>query len=203
MLNYIKGKITEITADQVVIFECGGIGYEIISDSELINQETDKEIKIYVIMIPGEDEFRLYGFLTRTKRSLFKLLRTVSGLGSKSAMKIVSSVSAEDISQAILTGNIVYLKGLPGVGNKTAERIVLELRNKISELAVHTSSTTEESNSVDIDLFSNALEGLTVLGYPETLSKNILRDILAEKEQEWKVETLIKSALKRFLELQH
>jgi len=198
MIKYLKGKIVDKNQDQIVIAECNNIGYEIIADNDLYNTVSDENIIIYVIMIPGEDEFRLYGFLKKSKRSLFRMLRSVSGLGSKSAMKIISAANTEELTEAIITGNVDFLKSLPGIGKKTAERLILELKSKISEIAPSTGETVSDTKNMDIELFTNTLEGLTALGYPESTSRKLLRDILKEN-QDWTVETLIKAALKRFL----
>src|SRR6056297_3637481 len=100
MINYIKGIITHREDDNKVVIENAGIGYEIQADMDLYNSAAD-EVTAYVMMVPGEDEFRLYGFSTREKRRLFNLLRSVSGLGSKTAVRILSGVDSTELLHAI------------------------------------------------------------------------------------------------------
>jgi len=202
MINFIRGKIVEKLENQVVVFENNGVGFEIISDSELFSFQEQLETIAYVILVPGDDEFRLYGFLSPQKRKFFKLLRSVSGLGSKPAIKILSAADPLELSQAIITGNTTYLVKLPGIGKKTAERIILELKSKIQDMVPSLGISLGNDSGVKFELFQNALEGLESLGYPSNKAREVLKSLMKEKKG-WSVEDLIKSSLKIFLEMQH
>src|SRR6056297_2305693 len=162
MYNYLKGIITSKAEENRIVLEVNNVGYEIYSDNELYNCE-EEICKAYVILVPGEDEFRLYGFKTEEKRRLFNLLRGVSGLGSKSVIRILASAESVEIVEAISFNDTTFLKSLPGVGKKTAERLVLELKSKMKDFSEHLSGL-ETPQNVDkiknLNIFQEALEGL-------------------------------------------
>ncbi|MEA1885326.1 MAG: Holliday junction branch migration protein RuvA [Thermotogota bacterium] len=202
MFNYLKGIITEKAEDNRIVLEVNNIGYEIYSDNELYNCE-DEICKACVVLVPGEDEFRLYGFKTEEKRKLFNLLRSVSGLGSKSVIKILSSAESLEIIEAISFNDTAFLKSLPGVGKKTAERLVLELKSKMKDISenLKIEETKENEDKIkNLKLFQEALEGLEVLGYSSGKSRQVLRELM-EKKEDYTVQKLIKDALKKFLEI--
>jgi len=202
MFNYLKGKITAKSEDNRIILEVNNIGYDIYSENELYNCE-DEICKAYVVMVPGEDEFRLYGFKTEEKRKLFNLLRSVSGLGSKSVIKILASAESVEILEAISFNDTTFLKSLPGVGKKTAERIVLELKSKMKEFSENFDDKGTQENEEKIrnlKLFQESLEGLEALGYSSGKSRQVLRELM-EKRDDYTVQQLIKAALKKFLEM--
>ena len=202
MYNYLKGRITEKGEDNRIVLEVNNIGYELYSDNELYHCE-EELCKAYVVMVPGEDEFRMYGFKTDEKRKLFNLLRGVSGLGSKSVIRILASAESVEMVEAISFNDTDFLKSLPGIGKKTAERIVLELKSKMkdfSENIIITESTQNEEKIKNLKLFQEALEGLEALGYSTMNSRKVLRELI-EKKDDYTVQQLIKDALKRFLEM--
>jgi Holliday junction DNA helicase RuvA len=202
MYNYLKGIITAKAEDNRIVLEVNNVGYEIYSDNELYNCE-DENCKAYVVLVPGEDEFRLYGFKTEEKRKLFNLLRSVSGLGSKSVIKILSSAESVEIIEAISFNDTAFLKSLPGVGKKTAERLVLELKSKMKDISenLKIEETKENEGKIkNIKLFQEAFEGLEALGYSSGKSRQVLRELMGKKE-DYTVQQLIKDALKKFLEM--
>src|SRR6056297_2720581 len=202
MYNYLKGIITSKAEENRIVLEVNNVGFEIYSDNELYNCE-DEICKAYVVLVPGEDEFRLYGFKTEEKRKLFNLLRSVSGLGSKSVIKILSSAESVEIIEAISFNDTAFLKSLPGVGKKTAERIVLELKSKMKDFSETISSSQIEQNEEKIKnlkLFQESLEGLEALGYSASKARQVLREMM-EKRDDYTVQQLIKDALKKFLEM--
>ncbi len=202
MYNYLKGIVTAKNEDNRIVLEVNNIGYDLYTDNELYNCE-DEHCKAYVVMVPGEDEFRLYGFKTEEKRKLFNLLRSVSGLGSKSVIKILSSAESVEIIEAISFNDTAFLKSLPGVGKKTAERLVLELKSKMKDISENLKIEKTEENEVKIKnlkLFQESLEGLEALGYSSGKSRQVLRELM-EKKEDYTVQQLIKDALKKFLEM--
>jgi len=202
MVNYLKGRIAEKGEDNRIVLEVNNIGYELYTDNELYHCE-DEPCKAFVVMIPGEDEFRLYGFKTQEKRKLFNLLRGVSGLGSKSVIRILASAESVEIVEAISFNDTTFLKSLPGVGKKTAERICLELKSKMKDFSEHLKGL-ETPQNVDkiknLNIFQEALEGLEALGYSASKSRQVLRELM-EKKEDYTVQQLIKDALKKFLEM--
>src|SRR6056297_2975818 len=201
MYNYLKGRITAKAEDNRIVLEVNNIGYDLYTDNELYNCE-EEICKAYVVLVPGEDEFRLYGFKNEEKRKLFNLLRSVSGLGSKSVIKILSSAESVEIIEAISFNDTAFLKSLPGVGKKTAERIVLELKSKMKHFSESLNIEEKEGNEdkiKNLKLFQEALEGLEALGYSPGKSRQVLRELM-EKREDYTVQQLIKDALKRFLE---
>jgi Holliday junction DNA helicase RuvA len=202
MFNYLKGQITEKEDDNKITIEVNDIGYDLIADNDLYNSNSET-VKAYVTMIPGEDEFRLYGFVNKTNKKIFNLLRSVSGLGSKTAIKILSVADPIELIEAITYNNTEFLKKLPGIGKKTAERLILELKSKMKDLAGDENllaNNKQEGKMTTLSVFQESLEGLTALGYPSGKSRIILKDLLSQKE-DYTVQLLIKEALKKFLEM--
>ncbi len=202
MFNYLKGKITAREPDNRIVLEVNNIGYELYTDNELYLCE-DEICKAYVVLVPSEEEFRLYGFKSDEKRRLFNLLRSVSGLGSKSVIKVLASAQSVEIIEAITFNDVAFLKSLPGIGKKTAERLVLELKSKMKEFSENLSETEtvqSEEKIKNLKLFQEASEGLEALGYSMSQSRQILRELM-EKRDDYSVQQLIKDALKRFLEM--
>jgi len=202
MLNYLKGRITTKAEDNRIVMEVNNIGYELFADNELYNCE-EEVCKAFVVLVPGEDEFRLYGFKTDEKRRLFNLLRSVSGLGSKSVIKILATAESVEMVEAISYNDITFLKSLPGVGKKTAERIVLELKSKMkdfSERLAYEETPVKDEKIKHLKLFQESLEGLEALGYSSAKSRQVLRELM-EKKEHYTVQQLIKDALKKFLQM--
>lgn len=202
MFNYLKGRITAKGKENRIVLEVNNIGYELYSDSELYNCE-EEVCKAYVVLVPGEDEFRLYGFKTEEKRKLFNMLRSVSGLGSKSVIKILASAESVEIVEAISYNDTTFLKSLPGVGKKTAERIVLELKSKMKDFSESLRIDERNDNEdkiKNLKLFQEALEGLEALGYSAGRSRQVLRELM-ENRDDYTVQQLIKDALKKYLEM--
>lgn len=202
MYNYLKGSIVSKLEDSKIVMEVHDIGYEIYTDNELYNC-SEEIVKAYVILVPSDDEFRLYGFKTEEKRRLFNVLRGVSGLGSKSVIRILSAAEPLEIIEAISFNDTTFLKTLPGVGKKTAERLVLELKTKMKDFSdqLKTDDLSENEDKIrNLKLFQESLEALEALGYSPSKTRQILHELI-EKKADYNVQGLIKDALKRFLEL--
>ncbi len=134
MIHYIKGKITE-TMPGMVIIENGGIGYEVsVPLGDKAFMAGDEEVTIYTTMQVKEDDISLYGFSDRTALTMFNLLVTVSGVGGKGAMSILSALTPAELQRAVITGNSKAIQSANGIGKKIADRIVLELRDKMEKM---------------------------------------------------------------------
>ena len=132
MISYIKGKLEAKNIDSVII-DVGGIGYKINMSTNSIDRlgETGAEVKVYTYMRVREDDISLFGFCTNEELKMFEQLLGVSGVGAKSALSILANISPSSFALAIITGDINTLKGLPGIGAKSAQRMILELKDKM------------------------------------------------------------------------
>jgi len=162
MYSYFKGTVKEILNDSVII-DVNDIGYNIyMSEDELNSLTVESKKLVYTYFQHREDDMRLFGFLTKERLEFFKKLITVSGVGSKLAIGIISNISVEDMCTAIATENVAQLKTIPGIGPKMASKIIFELKDKISNEEML--KKTVVKNNVEVD---EAMTALKVLGYSE------------------------------------
>jgi Holliday junction DNA helicase RuvA len=192
MITHLSGTIFEVSPSSVVI-DCNGVGYfATISLYTYTNIQKEKQVLLYVQEVIREDAHLLYGFSTKMERSLFNLLISVNGVGPASAIMMLSSMSVSEISSAISSGNNLALQKIKGIGTKTAQRIILDLRDKLS--------TFEASKILETDLNNKnkfeALSALEVLGISKKITEKIIDKIL-ENNPEIEVENLIKETLKK------
>ena len=199
MIEYIKGEVIEVVPAQAVI-ECNGIGYAIsISLNTFSAIQGKKEVKLYIYEAIREDAHILYGFYTRQERELFLLLITVSGIGGNTARMILSALTPAELVNVISSGNDKLLKTVKGIGLKTAQRIIVDLKDKIASMEIEgtaapgTSATAATGHS---EILEEAVAALTMLGFPPAPSQKVALAILKE-EPEAAVERVIKLALKR------
>jgi Holliday junction DNA helicase RuvA len=166
MLSHIKGILTEKTPSLVVI-EAGGVGFEInVSPSTLSAlPETGREATLYTYMSVREDAMELFGFVTRDEKRMFMKLISVSGIGPKTALGILGVISPADLSVAIVTGDASRLAKAPGIGKKTAQRLILELKEKVSESDLISSPGAPVFVPKAQSAQSEAIEALMALGY--------------------------------------
>ncbi|MBR6414982.1 MAG: Holliday junction branch migration protein RuvA [Bacteroidales bacterium] len=194
MYDYIKGKIEEINPAELIL-ECGGIGYSINISLQTYETLQGKEsAKIYVFHYIREDEESFFGFATKDERELFKLLISVNGVGVGSARMMLSSLSDEEIRNAIIGENVARIKSVKGIGLKTAQRIILDLKDKIVK-GGGTAATlpTMTTNNANVE---EATIALTMLGFSKVNINKVIPDII-KKNPEAKVEDIIKEALKK------
>lgn len=190
MIEYIKGTIAELTPTYAVI-ETGGIGYmACISLSTFSALEGQASAKLLIHESIREDAHQLFGFLTEQERQLFRLLIGVSGVGANTARMILSSIPAPELETVIATGDHGKLKNVKGIGTKTAQRIIVDLRDKIKP-ASDTLLSQPESTS---DVFDEALLALVMLGFARPQSQKVLKKIF-DADPLIKVESAIKKAL--------
>lgn len=191
MIEYIKGELTELTPATATIETRGGVAYLLnISLATFNALEGKKEVKLLVQEAIREDAYVLYGFDTARERDTFRLLVGVSGVGANTARMILSSLSVGELEQAIASGNIRQIKSVKGIGAKTAERIIVDLRDKIKADEI----TLLEQNASNGIVFDEALTALTVLGYARPQAQKVLKKIF-EAEPAIKVDSAIRKAL--------
>lgn len=192
MIEYIKGTIDEITPTYVVI-DNAGMGYmlNISLNAYAKLQKVEKTAKLYVYEAIREDAYVLYGFTDKRERELFMLLISVSGVGPNTARMILSSLTSADLEATIVSGNFNALKTVKGIGAKTAQRIIVDLKDKIKPTGDSLIIQMPASNEV----YEEALAALVALGFSQQMSQKALKKLLAENPSVT-VEQAIKSALK-------
>lgn len=198
MIDYIKGSIAELTPTYAVI-ETNGIGYGIhiaLTTYSTLGKSTDA--KLYVHEVIREDAHLLFGFMNKGERALFLLLISVSGIGANTARMILSSYTAGEIRQIIATGNAKLLSSIKGIGPKTAQRIIVELKDKILKVEIDDENPMALPDEVDTlteGTREEAIAALTMLGFASAPSTKVVNQLLKEDPQ-LPVEQVIKRALK-------
>lgn len=193
MIAYLKG-IIDIKRQDYVVIDVHGVGYKIfMPEGAIQNLEVDSEVKIYTFMRVREDDVSLYGFLNVEELAMFELLISVGGIGAKSAVGILSNIAPSKFALAVITDDVTTLKKLPGIGAKTAQRIILELKDKIK-----TQEATEQENEIKqkievSDSAKDAIEALQVLGYTR---REVEEAISRIGESNLTTEEIIKRGLK-------
>ena len=186
MYSYIKGTLEEISEDQIVV-ENHGIGYNIRISARMLDvlPTRGEEIKIYTYLYVKEDAFSLFGFPSRDELEMFKLLINVSGIGPKGGLAVLSVLSANDLRYAIVAEDVKTISKAPGVGSKTAKRLIIELKDKIDleEVVENGFEQVEAANLV-----------LVALGYSATEASKVLSGIEITEDSD--VERVLKAALK-------
>lgn len=202
MIEYIKGALTEVTPAQAVV-ETGGIGYLLnISLNTYTAIQENKDVKLYVheVLMTGgrDDSMTLYGFATKQEREIYRMLITVSGVGSNTARMILSATSATELVNIISTGNEKALKSVKGIGLKTAQRIIVDLRDKMASNGMIQDITmqgTVAQAAVNNEVRDEAVGALTMLGFSPAPSAKVVTEIL-QQNPAMPVEQVIKQALK-------
>ncbi len=191
MYEYIKGHIMESSPAHCVI-ETNGIGYFInISLNTYSQLQNQKEIQLYVLEQIREDAFNLFGFYDKAERSLFINLISVNGIGANTARMMLSSSSPAEIQEAIISGNVNLLKSIKGIGAKTAQRIIVDLTDKLGKEPLDQKIFSETNNT----LKEEALSALVMLGFAKGSAQKVIDKIL-NTNPDYKVEEVIKQALK-------
>jgi holliday junction DNA helicase RuvA len=195
MISQLKGKLAQKSPTEIVL-DVNGVGYQVnipLSTFEKIDKLVG-EVTILTHMHVREDAMILYGFATEAEREIFRMLISISGIGPKIALGILSGISTNDLRDAIQHGNVEGLTSISGVGRKTAERIVLELRNKLGKIEI--TEQTSPPTSQQLKIRSEAIIALMSLGYNRSNAEQALRTVLNESaNKELSVEEMIKRAL--------
>ncbi|MBR2262069.1 MAG: Holliday junction branch migration protein RuvA [Paludibacteraceae bacterium] len=191
MFEYIKGKITDLSPTSAVI-ETNNIGFSInISLNTYTAIDGKNEALLYIYEAVREDAFTLYGFSSKEERALFLLLISVSGVGANSARMILSTYSVQELETIISTENVKQLKGVKGIGSKTAERIIVDLKDKVNKVGIN-ESIFSPSNAIK----EEALAALVVLGYNQSAANKVV-DVILKENPSFTIEKTIKEALNR------
>ena len=203
MIDYIKGELAELTPAQAVI-EAAGVGYALnISLNTYTAIQGKKDVKLFVheSLVTGgrDDSYTFFGFASKQERDLYRLLISVSGVGANTARMILSAASPADLSNAIASGNERLLKGVKGIGLKTAQRIIVDLKDKVVALGIAQEVTMGEGGStvaVNNEVMGEAVSALTMLGFSPAPSAKVVKALL-EENAAMPVEQVVKEALKR------
>ncbi|HIX77348.1 MAG TPA: Holliday junction branch migration protein RuvA [Candidatus Fusicatenibacter merdavium] len=199
MIGYIKGTIAEITPDRLVL-ENGGIGYEIFVPSSILDSgaRQGQELKVYTYLHVREDALQLFGFRSRDELQVYRLLLGISGIGPKAAIGILSAMSVDTLRFAVLSDDAAAIAKAPGIGKKTAQKLILELKDKFSleeafekKLAANQQSAAEQINE---DAASEAVQALVALGYSGTEALQAVKKV--EGAADMDTEAVLKAALK-------
>lgn len=198
MYAYIKGELAEINTDHIVV-EASGIGYQVFISLQTFDYlpSVGENLKIYTYLYLREDAMILYGFLTKDDLELFKLLISVSGIGPKGGLAILSTLEADDLRFAILSGDAKAISKAPGVGGKTAQRVILELKDKLSledAFEAKTEHVQKNAAAAGGSVKNDAVMALTALGYSSTESLKAVSAV--EITEDMDVEEVLKAALK-------
>lgn len=194
MIEYLKGEIAELTPATAII-ECGGVGYETsITLNTYSALQGKKESKLYIHEVIREDAHLLYAFSNRQERELFLQLLSVSGIGGNTARTILSAFTVNELCEAIATGNEVAIKSVKGIGLKTAQRLIVDLKDKIISIG-STSAATSAKVSADNEVLEGAVAALVMLGFPSTAANKAVQSII-KNEPGATIEQVIKLALK-------
>ena len=199
MISYIKGELTEIS-EGIIVVENNGIGFNINVPATVISSLSSigEEVKIYTYLQIREDAHSLYGFLTRNDLNMFKMLINVNGIGPKGALAILSTISPDDLRFAICSGDVKLISSVPGIGNKIAQKIILELKDKINLTDVlerSEGSSIENASGSELNAKNEAVEALVSLGYSNSDAAKAVRQIDDVNKKD--LETILKEALKK------
>ena len=197
MFAYIKGKLAIKSTDYVVI-DVGGVGYKIFAPTSTINKlgEIGSEAMVHTHYHVREDNISLYGFATAEELRMFELLIGVSGVGAKSANTILANISPSKFALSVITNDVKELTKLPGIGAKSAQRIILELKDKLkTEESISTDDAFVENIQIGNDSLSEAISALQVLGYPQ---REATKAVASVNSEGLSVEEIIKKALVYF-----
>lgn len=199
MISYIRGELVAVEKEKVII-DVGGVGYGIFMPESAMGllPQMGNEVKLHTYLNVREDAMQLFGFLTRDDLEIFKLLIGVSGIGPKGGLSILSKLTADDLRFAIMSGDSKAISAAPGIGKKTAEKVIIELKDKLDIEEILNSSDSETKSAIKMDgsaneIQSEAVQALVALGYGSTESLKAVNKVNSENMT---VEEVLKQALK-------
>ncbi len=200
MISYIRGELADIEEDKIII-DVGGVGYGIFMPGQAMSRlpGIGQEVKVYTYLNVKEDAMQLFGFLTRDERSVFRLVIGVNGIGPKGGLNILSQMTPNDLRFAVMSNDVKAISKAPGIGKKTAEKLILELKDKLDIQDLLEESTENELSKKSSDdmnrIQTEAAEALTALGYGSTEAFRAVRKV--EITEESSVEEVLKQALRQ------
>lgn len=202
MIDYIKGELAELTPAQAVV-EAYGVGYALnisLNTYEAIQGKGNVKLFVHEALVTGgrDDSYTFYGFASKQERDLYRLLITVSGVGANTARMILSSASPSELCNAISTSNERVLKSVKGIGLKTAQRIIVDLKDKILSLGIaqEVAAGTATDSTIPVDVRDEAVAALTMLGFSPAPTAKVVTAILTD-DATLPVEQVVKLALKQ------
>lgn len=202
MIDYIKGELAELTPAQAVV-ETYGVGYALnisLNTYEAIQGKENVKLFVHEALVTGgrDDSYTFYGFASKQERDLYRLLITVSGVGANTARMILSSASPSELCNAISTSNERVLKSVKGIGLKTAQRIIVDLKDKILSLGIaqEVAAGTATDSTIPVDVRDEAVAALTMLGFSPAPTAKVVTAILTD-DATLPVEQVVKLALKQ------
>lgn len=202
MIDYIKGELAELTPAQAIV-EAYGVGYALnisLNTYEAIQGKQNVRLFVHEALVTGgrDDSYTFFGFASKQERDLYRLLITVSGVGANTARMILSSASPSELCNAISTGNERVLKSVKGIGLKTAQRIIVDLKDKILSLGIaqEVSAGTAADSTIPVDVRDEAVAALTMLGFSPAPTAKVVTAILTD-DATLPVEQVVKLALKQ------
>lgn len=199
MIAFVRGELAAVEEEKVII-DVGGLGYNVFVSASTFSKLPleGREVKLYTYMNVKEDLMQLYGFLTKDELQVFKLIIGVSGIGPKGGLGILSQLSPDDLRFAVASKDVKAISAAPGIGKKTAEKLILELKDKLSIEDVLNHSSEEEhavsSTSMNYEVQSEAVQALVALGYGNTEALKAVKQV--EIDENTSVEAVLKKALK-------
>ena len=201
MIQFIRGKLVSVEEDRAIV-DVNGVGYGIFMSVQSLLPQTGSEVKIHTYLNVKEDAMQLFGFLTRDDLMIFRLLIGVNGIGPKGGQAILSVLSPDDLRFAVLAGDVKAISAAPGIGKKTAEKLILELRDKlkIEDALEHKVSETVDSGRTGKGadhVQSEAVQALVALGYGSTEALRAVKQVPSDEGTD--VESVLKAALKILL----
>ena len=195
MIEYLRGEIAELTPATAII-ECAGVGYETsITLNTYSALQGKKDTKLFIYEVIREDTHQLYGFSNKQERALLLLLISVSGIGGNTARTILSAFTIAELCEAIACGNEKAIKSVKGIGLKTAQRIIVDLKDKIKEIGGDSIATAQTSAKIDSEVADGAVAALVMLGFPGGAASKVVQN-LAKNNPTATIEQIIKLALK-------
>lgn len=190
MIGYLSGKIISAKPTRLLL-DVNGVGYDVYISINTFEKITDKQaVSLFIYTSVKEDSITLFGFFTESEREMFELLISVNGIGPKLALSVLSGIRIGDLRHAIISGDISRIVSIPGIGRKTAERLVLELKTKVDRIV------GDGEAEISFSVKNEAVAALTTLGYNSKLAEKCVRDLLASGP-DTPIEELIKKALSK------
>ena len=197
MIEYLRGDLAELTPATAIV-ECCGVGYETsITLNTYSTLQGKKDVKLYIYEVIREDTHQLYGFCNKAERELFLLLISVSGIGGNTARTILSAFTVNELCEAIATGNEVAIKGVKGIGLKTAQRLIVDLKDKIGGIGngAGANTTGAVQATANNEVAEGAVSALVMLGFPSAAANKAVQSVI-KNEPAATIEQVIKAALK-------